>query len=299
VTVHDAIAERFPQLTLPSQRARWFWRGKVKLAIWQARLVLTVSDYSARELVARLGVARDRLRVAIEAPAAAYRPSESDAAISAAAARIGLPKDSKWFVYVGGFNPHKRVDLLVRAHATLVAEHGTSAPYLVLVGAAERDGFHQDLDSIRKAISAAGTERFVLWAGFLPDEELRHIHSGALALVLPSESEGFGLPAVEAAACGTAVVATVESPLPTLLAGGGIFVRPGDEGVLTDALRQIVSDEPARRVMGARARERASELTWPRSARAVLAALREAGNGVRPAPVVRGQRPLQHVEIAG
>jgi alpha-1,3-rhamnosyl/mannosyltransferase len=227
VTVHDAIAERFPELTLPSRRARVFWRSKVRFALWQARLVLTVSPYSARELVAVLGVARDRIRVALEAPAAAYRPSGSPGQITEAAGRLGLPPGARWIVYVGGFNPHKRVDVLVRVHAELVSELGSTAPYLVLVGSADRDSFHKDVGSIRQIIEAAGSGDYVRWAGFVQDEELRHIHSGAVALVLVSECEGFGLPAVEAAACGTPVVATVESPLPELLEGGGIFCRAG------------------------------------------------------------------------
>ena len=85
----------------------------------------------------------------------------------------------------------------------------------------------------------------------------------------------FGLPAVEAAACGTPVVATTESPLPQLLAGGGLFVAPGDLEGLTGALQTMANDEPARRAMGERARARATELTWDRCARAVLSALKE------------------------
>ena len=95
------------------------------------------------------------------------------------------------------------------------------------------------------------------WTGFVADEDLRHLHAGALALVLPSACEGFGLPAVEAAACGAPVIATTESPLPELLEGGGVFVAPGDEAALTAAMRLMLADEPARAGMAARALERA------------------------------------------
>jgi alpha-1,3-rhamnosyl/mannosyltransferase len=177
---------------------------------------------------------------------------------------------------VGGFSPHKHVDVIVRAHAALARECGAAAPFLLLVGATSGDAFLGDQPRIRRAIAEAGTEGLVRWTGFLPDETLRDLHTGSLALLLPSACEGFGLPAVEAAACGAPVVATTASPLPQLLEGGGLFVPPGDELALTAALRQLVAHEPARRAMGARARERAAALTWSRCARDALATLREA-----------------------
>lgn len=276
VAVHDAIADRFPELTLPSRRARLFWRAKVTLALWQARLVLTVSDFSARDIAAVLGVAPARIRVAGEAPAEAYRPSESAEAIACAAARVGLPAGARWLTYVGGFNPHKRVLSIVRAHARMIAELGDAAPYLLLVGKTSGDVFHGEIGAIRSLVQELGSADRVVWTGFVPDDELRHLHSGAVALLLPSECEGYGLPAVEAAACATPVIATTESPLPELLEGGGIWVRPGDEDALTNALRTLLTDEPARRAMGERARERAAALSWTTSAGAALDALREA-----------------------
>ena len=275
VTIHDAIAERFPELTLPSWRARLFWHAKVSLALFQSRLVLTVSDYAARELTEVLGVPRDRLRVAVEAPAAVYGPS-SAAEVSGAAARAGLPAGARWLTYVGGFSPHKRVDAIVRAHATIARELGNAAPHLLLVGTLSGDVFLGNQGEIRSAIAHAGTESLVHWTGFLPDEELRHLHTGAIALLLPSLAEGFGLPAVEAAACGCPVIATTASPLPELLEGGGIFVAPGDDAALTDAVRRLATHEPERRAMASVARSRADALTWTRAATVTLSALREA-----------------------
>jgi glycosyltransferase involved in cell wall biosynthesis len=274
VAIHDAIAERYPELTLPGRRARLFWRLKVRLALWQADLILTVSDYAALELQEVLHVAPERIRVAVEAPAAGYRPSDSTADVEAAAARLGLPAGARWLVYVGGFNPHKRVDRIVRAHARLVAER-VDPIHLLLVGTTSADVFHDEVEHIRRTVAEVGTGELVRWTGFVPDDELRHVHSGAIALVLPSESVGFGLPAVEAAACGTPVVATTASPLPQLLEGGGIFIQPGDEDALTSALLHLSGDEEGRRRFGAVARTRAAALCWDASASAALGALRE------------------------
>jgi glycosyltransferase involved in cell wall biosynthesis len=276
VTVHDAIVERFPALTLPGWRARWFWRMKVALALRQARVVLTVSDFAAADIARGFGISPDRIRVSGEAPASEYTLPTDPCGIARMAATCGVPDRATWFVYVGGFNPHKNVDVLVHAHAVLARERGADAPHLLLVGTTDGDVFYGNRAAIEQAIEDEGTASLVHWTGFLPDDQLRSIHAGALALVLPSACEGFGLPAVEAAACGTPVVATRESPLPQLLAGGGLFVQPGQVGALVDALRVMATDRSAREMMGRQARARSRTLTWQQAADAALAALREA-----------------------
>ena len=276
VTIHDAIAERHPALTLPTRRARLFWALKVRLALWQAGVVLTVSEYAADEIAEVHGIARERLRVALEAPAAVYQPA-TPAAVNSARGRTGIPVSAPWFTYVGGFSPHKRLDLVLRAHAALVAEHDrASAPRLVLAGRRTGDAFLSEGGTLEALAATLGTTDLIHWTGYLSDEELCALHSGATAALLPSESEGFGLPAVEAAACGTAVIATTHSPLPQLLAGGGIFVAPGDLVGLTDAMRRLLADGALRNRLGATARQRAMALSWRDGARAAMAALTEA-----------------------
>lgn len=275
VTLHDAIAERFPEMTLPSRRARLFWNLKTRLALIQSTLVLTVSDFAATEIADVHRIPRDRIRVATEAPSAVYVPSRVAADIESVARRYGVSDGERWFVYVGGFNPHKHVDVIVRSHAA--ATRGLAhPPRLLLVGTRDSDVFHGAGTRIADAIRDSGTSDLVCWTGFVADEELCHLLSGAIALVLPSESEGFGLPAIEAAACGTPVIATTASPLPQLLEGGGYFVAPGDERAIGIAMVALMTDESDRKARGARALERASGLSWSRTADATLAALREA-----------------------
>ena len=275
VTIHDAIAERFPSLTLPSTRARIFWNLKVKLALHQATRILTVSDYAAADIQRVLKIPRGKVDVATEAAAPAFRPRDRGE-IDLEARKIGVPEGARWFIYVGGFNPHKNIPSIIRAHAAVAARSGSDKPHLLLVGTLSRDVFLGDLSGAKAAIDEAGTEALVHWTGFVPDEPLSSLNSGAIALLLPSAAEGFGLPAIEAAACRTPVIATIESPLPQLLEGGGLFVVPDDEAALTGAMLELASDESFRSSMASRALQQASKLTWERGARAALSSLRAA-----------------------
>jgi glycosyltransferase involved in cell wall biosynthesis len=221
------------------------------------------------------GIPRTRIRVATEAPSSVYKPSECAADVQAVARKYGVRDGERWFVYVGGFNPHKHVDVIVRAHAAAIRDTG-NPPRLLLVGTRESDVFHGAGSRITDAIRQCGTTDLVEWTGFIPDDELRHLLSGAIALLLPSESEGFGLPAIEAAACGTPVIATTASPLPELLKGGGYFVKPGDEQATAAAMIALMTDESDRVARGNCARECAGRLSWASAADVTLSALREA-----------------------
>jgi alpha-1,3-rhamnosyl/mannosyltransferase len=271
VTIHDAIPERFPDLVFPSAKTRILWGLKMKLAMFQARAFVTVSEYAAKDLVKVLRIPKEKITVAVEAPSAEYRHRAN----ANPSATSDLPADANWFVYVGGFSRHKNIPLLIRAHAAIARELGTAAPYLLLVGTRDRDDFYTDVESIESAITKEGMSELVKWTGFVSDAELSAIHSRSLGLVLPSECEGFGLPAVEAAACGSPVIATTESPLPELLEGGGVFVRPGDLDALTKAMRRLATDREFRESAGSRARFRAEALSWQKSAAAVLTAIRK------------------------
>ena len=278
VTIHDAIAERFPALTLSSSRARIFWKAKVKLALIQARRILTVSEYAATDVARAHHVSRERIDIAVEAPAADFRRREFDA-VNTAAANAGIPPGAGWFIYVGGFSPHKNVPSIIRAHSAVVDKCNGEKPHLLLVGTLDNDVFLGDVPAIRYTIDAAGTKDLVHWPGFVPDVELSALNTGAIALLLPSAAEGFGLPAVEAAACGAPVIATNESPLPQLLDGGGIFITPGDELELAEAMWRLWLNPTLREEMGRRAQLKASEMTWDRSAHAALESIRMAAGG--------------------
>jgi glycosyltransferase involved in cell wall biosynthesis len=274
VTIHDAIAERFPALTLPTRMDRWSWRAKVKLAIFSGaadsdRFRLRRPRGGNTSWRVTHALARGRRGRVGRVPVRVIRPTKFAPRPTAQHSGGRALAD-----YVGGFGPHKHVDLIVRAHAE-AARLNPGSPLVLILAGPNQDGFHADVAGIRDAIRECGTESLVRWAGFLPDEELRHLHSGAVALLLVSASEGFGLPAVEAAMCGAPVVATTESPLPQLLEGGGVFVAPGDVTAITAGITRLLADEPARAAMGRRARERAQELSWARAATVTLGALEE------------------------
>ncbi|MEP6506861.1 MAG: glycosyltransferase family 1 protein [Gemmatimonadales bacterium] len=275
VTIHDAIADRFPELTLPSPRARFFWRAKNWLAHWQARSILTVSDYAAGEVSRQHGVTLSKIDVTLEGPAPAFRPIDQSKT-NEVAARHGIPIGATWFIYVGGFNPHKHVVSIVAAHGELSKTLAGGGPRLLLVGNASSDVFHSEVNVIRAMIEKCGTESTVDWLGYVEDGELAALLSGAIALVLASESEGFGLPAIEAAACATPVIATTESPLPDLLRGGGLFVPPGDSTAIVAAMKLLLNDPQFRNKCGQTALEQAQKLSWEKSADICLAAIRKA-----------------------
>lgn len=274
--VHDVIAEDHPRLVFPHRRQRLMWAAKGRLARWQADHIVAVSEHSKAGIVRRFGWPPERVRVVGEAPDPVFRPVGDTAAIGRALARHGLGPAARFIVYLGGLNPHKNLGALFGALAGLRREARFADLRLLLVGPAESDTFTPGALEARRAVARLGIEAAVGFTGYVPDDEVACLLNAARALVLPSFDEGFGLPAVEAAACGTPVVATRNSPLPRLLEGGGLFVDPHRPEELRAALARLLGDEAGRRQTGRVARERARALTWQRAAaqfRALLAAM--------------------------
>lgn len=273
VMIHDVIAETYPRLTVPRTSARLFWNAKVTLGRWQADALITVSDYSRDCILQRFRMAPGRVYVVGEAADPVFRRVPQPVpGVKLRAAAIGAGR--RTVVYLGGFSPHKNLEALVAAFARIAARPEFSDVLLAMVGDTSSDAFYTYFETIAAQVKALGLEKRVVFTGFLEDEEVVTLLNLASVLVLPSLMEGFGLPAVEAAACGCPVIATKASPLPKLLEGGGIFIDPSEDAI-AKGLDTILSSEPLRRRMGECGLAAAERLTWAAAAEQMMNVFRK------------------------
>lgn len=274
VMIHDVIAETYPQLTLPSFTSRMFWKSKVALGRWQADAIVTVSDYSRQGILKHFKTSPDKVFVVGEASDPVFRvlpdPGPTKRLID-----LGINGTDRTVVYVGGFSPHKNLESLVTAFAKVVEHPSFSDATLVMVGEYEKEVFHSCYAGIKHQTSELGIASRVIFTGYLPDEELVALLNFASVLVLPSLIEGFGLPAIEAAACGCPVIATTASPLPGLLGEGGIFINPANQEELNAALTRVLESESLRQQMRTAGLTAAADLTWEAAARQMIGLIRQ------------------------
>jgi glycosyltransferase involved in cell wall biosynthesis len=274
VTIHDAIAEMFPELVFPTLRSRIFYQVKVRSGIHQARLLITVSEFARRQLVEKLKIPLSRLRVVSEAADPIFRPPKSRA-VSEAFERWGIPPRARCLIYVGGFSPHKNLFMLLDVVRELVSRDTFRDLRLVLVGDYVGDSFYSCYEQLAIQVRRDSLEGNVLFTGRLEDEDLIVLLNRSDALVLPSFGEGFGLPGIEAAACGTPVLATTESPIPELLGQGALAIGPNDRSGWVQAMERVLTDASLRQRMSEAALAAASRLSWKNSARQLLSVFDE------------------------
>jgi glycosyltransferase involved in cell wall biosynthesis len=268
VMAHDVIAETYPELTVPGARARLFWRIKVLLGYWQADALITVSDYSRAGILKRFRVNPHRVFVVGEAADRVFRRLDAPV-LGPNLRRSGIDPSRRMAVYVGGFSPHKNLEALIAAFAGIAAQKEFADVLLIMVGDTSDDAFHTCLGTLVAQVNTLGLRNRVIFTGYLDDEDLVVLMNVAAVLALPSFMEGFGLPAVEAAACGCPVVATRASPLEGLLGDAGIYVGPGQDEI-GEALARVLSSEDLRTRMRERGLEAARRLTWQAAARQMM-----------------------------
>jgi glycosyltransferase involved in cell wall biosynthesis len=277
VAVHDAIAERFPELVFPERRGRRWWALKVRAALWQATRVLTVSQASKQDIVRYLKVAPDRIDVTTEAANAQFRPVSDAAAIEAARRRIGLPPGARFLLFVGGLAPHKNLLLLQHGFAEAIARGGSDDLYLVIAGDPAGAGFHSCAEELHRYAREHPTLRQrVLFPGFVSDAELTCLYSSALAVVMPSLVEGFGLPAIEAMACGAPVLSSATGAVPEVIGDAGLLFDPHSAAELATAISRIATDAALLQSLRGKALARAPQFSWTRAAALTMASLERA-----------------------
>ena len=265
VTVHD-LAFLTAAETMPSGRRRYL-AALTARSVRRADRVIAVSESTRRDLARWFDLAPDRVSVTPLAADPRFRPSD---AVTLSAFRAQNRIDRPYILSVGTREPRKNGALLVRAFADL----SRAIPHdLVMVGPAGWLG--GELDQALAALPAAVRERVRL-TGFVEDADLPLWYGAAEVFAYPTRYEGFGLPVLEAMACGTPVVTSDVSSLPEVAGDAGLLIDPNDREQLATALRRIVTDPALAADLRRRGTQRAARYSWAETARLTVEAYRSA-----------------------
>ncbi|UCC62303.1 MAG: glycosyltransferase family 4 protein, partial [Anaerolineae bacterium] len=261
-TVHDLSTLLFPELHL--QNTVEMHERKLRFVREQADCVIAVSEHTRQEVIEYLGVPPERVQVIYEAAAEHFHPIQDVYTIAATTHRYGLEPGS-YVLTVGTLEPRKNHTRLVGAFHLLRQQRATQGLKLVLVG---RKGWL--CDDLFQRIQALGLTDDVIITGAIPDHDLPALMNGALVFIYPSLYEGFGLPLLEAMACGTPVIASNRSSMPEVVGDAGLLVDPEDESALAEALMAILRDKTRRQEMSCRGIEQATRFSWKKAAKQTI-----------------------------
>jgi glycosyltransferase involved in cell wall biosynthesis len=266
LTVHDLSAFLCPDTMLARRALRL--RRRLPLMARRAAHVITPTECVRREACELLGLAPSKVTAVHEAPRRIFRPLGADES-RATLERFDI--GGAFVLAVSTIEPRKNLATLVSAFGLLTHELDAD---ICLVVAGRTGWLHEDF--IQKISSSALRER-VRFIGYVTDEELRALYSSCRVFAYPSLYEGFGLPPLEAMACGAAVVASrVGAHIEVLGEEAAVLVPPEDARKLADALGGLLADDDARRSLSGRGRGRAARFTWEGTARETLEVYRGA-----------------------
>jgi glycosyltransferase involved in cell wall biosynthesis len=236
-------------------------RTLIPVVARKAGAIITLSESARKDILRYLKVPKEKVRVVMGAASPAFHPITDPAHLDSVRARHGL--HDPYILYVGTIEPRKNLPRLVQAFANLKRR---GLPHkLVIVG---QQGWQTE--PIYAEIERLSIKSDVIFTGYVPFEDLPAIYTMAEAMAFPSLYEGFGLPVIEAMACGTPVVTSRSSSLIEVAGDAGLLVNPLSVEELEDALHRLLADPTLKDDLRHRGLERATHLTWERTAQATL-----------------------------
>ncbi len=232
VTVHDLTHLVLPQF-LPNKAAYLYAKFLIGYAVRKAEVVFTVSENSKRDILRFYNIPEDKIAVVYNAVDSRFVHRDRED-VSYLFDKYHIPRDKKVIMYVGNLKPHKNLPRLLEAYSKM---NGREDTCLVLVGKAF------DSEDLTPQIKALGIEDSVIKTGIIVDNELVDFYNLADLFVFPSLYEGFGIPPLEAMACGTPVVCSNNSSLPEVVGDAAYMFDPYDEKQIRDAMEKVLSDD--------------------------------------------------------
>jgi len=270
VTIHDIIHVLFPEF-MPSSLGFAYARLSIRAAVRRARRIVTVSQTTADDVKRLFGASEDRLRVIPPGVQVEFLASPHRDEDETVRGRLGVSQP--YLLHVGNHKPHKNAEGLLKAFQLLANDRRGSVPPLYMVG-----GFPPDGELARRA-QAMGLAGKVRCLGHVERSELAALFRGASAFIYPTLYEGFGLPVLEAMACGVPVVAGDIQVVREVAGDAVLRVNPRDIVELAAAVRRLLTQAELRHELQARGRARAREYSWAKAAESTLAVYRSVLEG--------------------
>ncbi|MGC8779506.1 MAG: glycosyltransferase family 4 protein [Anaerolineae bacterium] len=267
VTVHDLSFLRYPQAFRRLNRAYLSWITRA--AVRKACRVIAVSESTRQDVIALYGVPADRVVVVPNGVAEAFRPADRSE-VAAFRRRKGLPE--RFFLFLGTLEPRKNIERLLDAYALFLRDHAArmaDRPCLVIAGA--KGWFYEAIFARVQRLNLADR---VFFPGFVPAAELPWWYRAADLFIYPSLYEGFGLPVLEAMACGTPVITSNASSLPEVAGDAALLVPPDDADALAGAMARVWHEPALAAALREAGLKQASRFSWQRTARETLAVYR-------------------------
>lgn len=261
VSVHDVSFLDHPEFFRFPRLAQLRWT--VQRTVRSARRVITVSEFSRRRIARAYGLDPEAITVIPNAASPAFRPVSREAAASFVRARFGVP--APFLLAVGDLQPRKNQLGLIQAFAELVRAYPDLPHHLVLAG--KPTWFAR---RVRRAARDSGLAHRIHFLGFVSDDELLQLYNACELFVFPSFYEGFGLPVLEAMACGRAVACSNASALPEVADAAAILFDPYSTGEITRALRDLILNPELRARMERLGLQRAACFSWDKAAERTL-----------------------------
>ncbi len=265
ITIHDLIHLVCPDL-LTDRRAHWYASWMLPSAAHRASHIITVSEYSKHEILQHLKVPETKVTVIYHGVEEAFHPLSK---VEVESYRIARRLPERFLLYVGLLKPHKNVVRLLKAFSALHLD-GVS---LLLVG--KRDSRYRELDMI---LEKEAFRQNVIFQSPIPFEELPLLYNAAESLALPSLYEGFGLPALEAMACGTPVVCSQTTSLPEVVGDSAVLVDPFSAESISRGMKMILTDSTLRDRLRRKGIERVKSFRWSDAATRTLRIYRDLVN---------------------
>ncbi len=264
VTVHDVGFHRFPELYTKAQRAYHEW--STKDIVKHGARIITVSEFCKREIMECYGAKEDQIVVTyLGVEHDRYRPISAEQSQTVLDA-YGLQQP--YILFVGRLDEKKNILCLIEAFKRYQAE-AKDELNLVLAGRPANGS-----DRIMQAVKASGCAEQIYMLGYVPEADKPALLSGALAYVQPSFYEGFGLPPLEAMACGTPVISSSTTCLPEILGdGNALYFDPADADALAAHIKTLVRDDALRASLSKRGLSWAPQFSWAKTARQTLQSL--------------------------